>query len=422
MKASLRTIFVDLTPVLPGGDNGGAKVFVLELLRGLAAIAPQTNFLLLTQSTSHDELASLERKNMRRIMVVGPVATQVVRPRLWRIASRVLPHVPGMLRSIVSRLRYRLSSALKRHDSGALLRDIRADLLFCPFTAPTYFRTGVPTVCTIYDLQYKTYPEFFAAEEVAKRDRTFIEACRRASALSAISDYSRNSVLAHANFDPARVRTIHLRMAQRIAPDADSARSVLNRLGLGAHQYLIYPANFWKHKNHEMLLTAFGMASHGGLNADVKLVCTGAPGARQKWLMNAAQIMGLGDRVLFPGYLPDAELAALMANSAGMVFPSLYEGFGLPIIEAMAAGVPVACGNLTSLPEVASDAALLFDPRVPAQIAQAMIALVQDESLRVRLIRAGRQRAKEFSSTERMAAEYWELFDYAIAYQRRATS
>src|SRR3954469_19461353 len=99
MKASLRTIVVDLTPVLPGGENGGAKVFVLELLRVLAAIAPQTNFVLLTQAASHDELALLERKNMRRIMIKGPVATQVVHPRLWRVASRVLPHVPGMLRS-----------------------------------------------------------------------------------------------------------------------------------------------------------------------------------------------------------------------------------------------------------------------------------------------------------------------------------
>jgi hypothetical protein len=163
-----------------------------------------------------------------------------------------------------------------------------------------------------------------------------------------------------------------------------------------------------------MLLTAFGMACHQGLAADIKLVCTGSPGARQEWLMRAARAMNLADRVLFPGYLPNAELAALIANCSGVVFPSLYEGFGLPVIEAMAAGVPVACSNTTSLPEVAADAAILFDPRIPTQVAQAMISLVVDETQRARLVQAGRQRAAEFSDAERMAKEYWELFQHAL--------
>ena len=82
--------------------------------------------------------------------------------------------------------------------------------------------------------------------------------------------------------------------------------------------------------------------------------------------------MFLGERILFPGYLPHQDLATLIANGAGVVFPSLYEGFGLPVIEAMAMGVPVACSNITSLPEVAADAAILFNPKVPTQIADAI--------------------------------------------------
>lgn len=415
VHSSLSTIAVDLTPVLPGGENGGAKIFVLELLRRLAEMAPQAHFVLLTQAASHDELATLDRPNMRRQMVVGPTENNALRPRLKVLASRLLPHLPGQVRRLLGRVAYKVNAALKRgRSSRTLLRDIGADLLFCPFTAPTYFEPGIPTVCTIYDLQYKTHPEFFAAEDVAHRNQTFIEACRRATALIAISEYSRDSAIAHGSLDPTRIRTIYLRMAQRIAQRVGNDSGVLTRYGLTPQRYLIYPANFWRHKNHEMLLTAFGMACHGGLAADIKLVCTGAPGARRDWLLNAARTMNLGERILFPGYLPNEELAVLMANCTGVVFPSLYEGFGLPVIEAMAAGVPVACSNTTSLPEVAADAAIVFDPRIPSQIAQAMISLVENEVLRARLIRAGQQRAAEFADTERMAREYWELFQHAL--------
>lgn len=415
---SLNTIAVDLTPVLPGGENGGAKIFVLELLRRLADKAPQTQFVLLTQAASHQELAALERPNMRRLMVIGPAETTPFRPRLPGFASRVLSRLPGRLRSAVSRLGYSLNAALKRSGSGALLRGMGADLLFCPFTAPTYFELGIPTVCTIYDLQYRTYPEFFTAEDAAHRDRTFRDACRRATALAAISDYSRDSAITHGGLDPARIRTIHLRMAQRIATGAASDKGILDLLGLTPRRYLIYPANFWKHKNHEMLLTAFGMACRNGLAPDIKLVCTGAPGARQQWLTSAAHAMNLGGRILFPGFLPHAELATLMTHCNGVVFPSLYEGFGLPVIEAMAAGVPVACSNTTSLPEVAADAAILFNPRVPTQIAQALVSLVDDTALRTKLIQAGYHRATEFSDMGRMADEYWDLFQYAMANRR----
>jgi hypothetical protein len=255
----IKKIAIDLTPVLPGGENGGAKIFVLELLRRLAEMVPKTQFVLLTQAASHAELATLDRPNMWRLMVVGPSMANTLRSRLLGLAHRLLPHLPARLRGVINRWGYKLNTALKRGGSGAMLRNMGVDLLFCPLTAPTYFEPGIPTVCTIYDLQYKTYPEFFATEDVSHRDYTFIEACRRAAALTAISDYSRDSAINHGNLDPERIRTIHLRMAQRIAPRVEKAKAILGRLGLVPQRYLVYPANFWRHKNHEMLLTAFGI-------------------------------------------------------------------------------------------------------------------------------------------------------------------
>jgi len=418
-KKALKTIAVDLTPILPGGDNGGAKIFVLELLRRLARMAPETQFILLTQMTSHNELSIMDSHNMRRQMVAVSVYKNHCRSRLMSFVFRILSHFPVRLRSVFIYTGYKLNTLLKRNGSGSLLRGMNVDLLFCPFTAPTYFEMGITTVCTIYDLQYKTYPEFFSTEEALHRERAFIEACRKANILTAISNYSRNSAITYGGLVPERIRTIYLRMAQRISSGVDFDNDILSRLGLIKRRYLFYPANFWKHKNHEMLLTAFGIACHEGLAADIKLVCTGAPGERQDWLINVARAMGIGERIIFPGYLPDIEFSALMLNCKGMVFPSLYEGFGLPVIEAMSAGVPVACSNTTSLPEVAADAAILFDPRVPAQIAQALTSLVENETLCALLVQAGRKRALEFSDTERMAREYWELFQLALANEKR---
>lgn len=402
-------IAVDLTPVLPGGENGGAKIFVLELLCQLARLTENTQFILLTQACSHDELAFLDRANVQRQMVLGSLTTPAIRSRFRQFGTRLVRQLPRRVSAWVGHTAHQMAI----RGSKTMLRDQGIDLLFCPFTAPTYFEPGLPTVCTIYDLQYKTYPQFFSPEDIQHREWTFVEACRRATAFAAISNYSRDSAIMHGSLDPARIRTIHLRMAQRIASRGDGPATVLDRLALTQARYLLYPANFWKHKNHEMLLTAFGIARKQGMPEDVMLVCTGAPGARQEWLINAARAMHLGDRVIFPGYLANAELATLMTNCSGMVFPSMYEGFGLPVIEAMATGVPVACSSTTSLPEVVGNGAILFDPRIPTQIAQAMTSLVKDKALCAQLIQAGQQRAKEFSDTEKMAREYWDLLCFA---------
>ena len=415
MMRDPKIVAVDLTPVLPGGENGGAKVFVLELLRRLAVLVPQTRFVLLTRAESHDELAALDAPNVERRLVLGAAEPAPVRPALWvRVARRLARYLPGRIRTLAARAGYRLMRHRRRAGAMSLLRDIGAELLFCPFTAPTYAEPGVPVVSVVHDLQYLSYPQFFEAADIGHRDQVFRAACNEATLLVAISDYARDSVIRQGALAPDRVRTIHHRLGKRFGGVAGTGRAVLSGLGLASGRYLIYPANFWKHKNHEMLLTAFGMATRGGLPDDIRLVCTGAPCARREFLMRAAAAMGLGARIVFPGYVATEELGALLGNSAGMVFPSLYEGFGMPVIEAMTAGVAVACSNATSLPEIATGAAILFDPRVPAQIAAALLELVNDPARRAGLVSAGLARAAEFSDAGRMADEYRDAFRQAM--------
>jgi len=210
-------------------------------------------------------------------------------------------------------------------------------------------------------------------------------------------------------------------MANRADFDERSGATLLARLGLEPGRYIIFPANFWRHKNHSVLLMAFRMAMERGLPADIRLVCTGSPGERGESVKESAVALGLRDRVVFTGFVRDEELIALVAQARAMVFPSLFEGFGLPVLEAMALGVPVACSNVTSLPEVAGEAALLFDPRKPTEVAKAIVSIVTDDALREELSVAGRLRAHEFADEGRMADEYWKCFSDAVGSPTHAT-
>ena len=376
------TIAIDVTPILPGGENGGAKVFVLELVRGLCQQLPHVQFLLLTQAASHDELAILDRDNVRRLLVVGALGTTSGKPHARSSYTALASRLPAFVRRRLAQGVYKVTGLLKRRGGRRVLRQIGADLLFCPFTAPTFYDRSVPTVCTVYDLQFATYPQFFEPEDVAYRKNTFLDACRKATMLVAISDYSRNTAMAYGKLPSTRIKTVALRMAQRMPSSQCDDMDIFERLGVAPQRYLLYPANFWKHKNHEMLLTAFGMACSQDLPHDIKLVCTGAPGARRDFIQRAASAFSLEHRIVLPGYLSNVELSALMGNAGGLVFPSLYEGFGMPVLEAMAAGVPVACSNVTALPEVAGNAAVFFDPKRPLEIAPVLVDLILDEPLR----------------------------------------
>lgn len=416
MKTSIKKILIDMTPIRPGGENGGAKLVIFQLLSYLAELAPRTEFILLAQKEAYSELSQFKQPNISCQVVSYTLGKQSFLARALAYALRRIPRIPNYL----SALGHRFQARTRRHAARHVVESIQPDLLFCPLTAPTYSIPGIPTICTIHDLQYKTYPMFFDPADLIHREQTFIEACQKATLLVTVSEYSRQSVLQHSSLDPTRVITVHSRLASRMLGE-EVDQTIFTRLDLEHKQYFIYPANYWLHKNHEILITAFNMACHREeFPSTMKLVCTGAANERQHWLQKAAQAMGLGTRILFTDYLTNTELAALMQHSCGMVFPSLYEGFGLPVLEAMAAGIPVACSDTRSLPEIAGDAAYFFDPRIPEQIADALIHLTLQADTRQRLIQAGRERVHLFSNTAQMATEYWQVFQQAHAITSQA--
>jgi glycosyltransferase involved in cell wall biosynthesis len=189
---------------------------------------------------------------------------------------------------------------------------------------------------------------------------------------------------------------------------------VLQKNGLEENGFLLYPANFWPHKNHSMLLTAFGMFRHRHPESRLQLVCTGFPDERMDALREAVQRMGLRSLVILPGYLSEEELAALLASCKALIFPSLYEGFGMPVLEAMAFSKPILCSNVTSLPEVAGDCALLFDPKKPQEILGAIEQIMTDSKLASSLVERGKVRIARWGGPEQMARQYLAVF-HALA-------
>lgn len=358
--APLRHVWVDLLPMLPGGTNGGAKPFIINLLTDLARQQPEASF---SCSTSTLALADLQ-------------------------AQLNLPNL-------------HLTMANRRRRWCA--RPSGAQVLFCPFGPATLPRRGLPVVSTFYDLQVLAYPDFFRPVERRQRLTHLHQLQRQACRIAAISQFSRSEGIRH-GLDPARISAIPIQMPGPPAQPSDEPP-----LGLRSRRFVLYPANLWPHKNHELLFSAFAMARHQGLPNDLTLVCTGDGQGRLEQLRRLATGLQLQQQLLLPGYVNEAELESLYSHCLAVVFPSLYEGFGMPVIEAMARGVPVCCSNNTALAEVAGDAALLVDPRHPQQIAQSLLRLAGDLELRQRLSQRGRRQARLYSNPAAMAKAYWQL-------------
>lgn len=416
------TVAVDLTPVLPGGENGGAKPLALDVVRGLAALRSEWSFVLLTNWRSHDELSVMDAANVRRVCVVpqpqhshaapssAPAEPLSARARRW-LEGRVAPLLPH---SLIAAARGPYRRLLRQFNQSPLLPQLGASVLLCPFTAPFYAHRSIPTVCVVLDLQFAFYPQFFTREQLIERETHLMMACETASVLITISRYVQQTIVSFAHIAEDKVRVIGAVAQPAPEPPASTWAPLRDRLGVDEQRYFLFPANFWLHKNHEMLVTAFAMLSRGGQAQGWKLVFTGAPGERQNDLRNLVRQIGLSDAIVFAGFLSEQELQSLLRHAGALVFPSLYEGFGMPVVEAMRVGVPVLCSDRTALPEVAGGAAFLFDPRTPFSIAGAMRQVIEEPALREELRKKAFHRASTLDGSSSTAQAYLEVLEFVL--------
>jgi glycosyltransferase involved in cell wall biosynthesis len=281
-------------------------------------------------------------------------------------------------------------------DLGRLLRQDKPDLVHVQYTAPLLCKT--PVVVTVHDVSFIEHPTWFPWSRRAQLRHTVAQTVRQAARVLTVSEFSRDAILRSYDIAPQKVRVIPNAANPdfRVIGREKAMRAVRERLHLDA-PFVFSVGDLQPRKNQIGLIAAFAKMLLAHPQLKHHLVLTG----KETWftpkVREAALSCGFADRIHFTGFVSDNQLLDLYNACDCFVFPSFYEGFGLPILEAMACGRAVACSNTTAMPEVADGAAILFDPHSVEQIERAMSDILLDPELRARKERLGLHRAASFS-------------------------
>lgn len=365
-------VTLSMLTFVPGG-MGGSETYARELARELAA-------------RDDIELNIVVPANAAGVIGAG---TEIVIGGV-----RTTPSTLGRLRAIGAAM------LQARRIRGRTT----AEVVHFPFTIPVPRPRGAATVLSVHDMQHRDLPGLFSVAERIFRRVAYEREARRATLIITFSNYARDGIIQHLGIAAERVVSI---------PHGVDAAAFTPNLG-EREDFALYPARLWKHKNHAALLEAMALVREQ--RPGMRLVLTGGG-------FTGAALDALGplpDWVDVRGIVPQAELEELYRTAAVLAFPSRYEGFGLPPLEAMASGCPVAASNAGSLPEVCGDAAVLLDPESPADIARGILEAIER---RAELTSAGLERVREFTwerCAERHVAAYREAIRLDVLSARGA--
>jgi glycosyltransferase involved in cell wall biosynthesis len=343
-----------------------------------------------------EALAEIDQTNLYTLYVTKPAAIDRFADRWPNFKVRqTLPHTP------LVRIPLTLSAELRRHP---------VDVLHVQFTAPPF--APCPVVTTIHDLSFEHLPETFKRRSRAQLRLTVRRTARKAALILTLSEFSRRDIIATYAVDPERVIVTPAAAPTHFKPVADDPelKKFRERYGIGAN-YLLSLGSIQPRKNLTRLIEAYSwLRTARPASQFPQLVIAGKRGWLDDEVFRAAQQHGLNETVKFIGYVPEEDLPALYSGAMCFVYPSYFEGFGLPVLEAMQCGAPVIAGNQTSLPEVAADAALLFDPFDTRALGEALARVIDHPDYRAELRARGLKRAAEFSwiATARLTLKAYE--------------
>ena len=368
-----------------------------------------------------DSIGRLDHRNEYRLFAPGSTLSEWRFPDGFRFRAHRSDAVERRLEALKAFVGNRMANGLGRHPvmtptmrTLAAFRKLDFDLVHstCGYIHPDL--VGFPGVLTVNDLQHLHHPAFFTPQEREERERLYRASVEAARHIICISEFTRQDLHRQYGVPLERMTTVWIIPSRTVWTSLESGvrAGVLARMGVSG-RFLLFPAHCWPHKNHAALVEAL-VRVESELPADVSLVLTGRPFPEDH--PAAAKLRGWkgAARVRHLGFRSPLEMKALFQGCTALVFPSLFEGFGMPVAEAIIAGRPVLCSNVTSLPEIAGEAALTFDPNDPDEIGRRILDVVLDPERERALAQAAIARRPRFSarrSTLQTLSVYHQVYE-----------
>ena len=362
------------------GRFGGVEQVVIGVASGLAKLDDGTEeYLFLTHPEQEEWLLPY---------LGGPCRVLHPRHGYARRRARAIPK--GLAERIPA-----VGPRLSVRSSDGTIEGAGVDVVHFPFQDA--FATQVPSLYQPHDLQHLHLPELFSRWRYRRRETTYRTHCERAAAVVTMTSWGRRDFIESYGLPEGKVWVVPGAsvLPEYPAPSAEELKGMRTRLEL-PESFLLYPAKPWPHKNHERLLEALALI-RGRTGTAIPLACTGAPARAFEGVRGRARELGLELTMIFPGFVSPKELRGLYELATALVFPSRFEGWGLPVCEAFSAGLPVASSAATGLPDLVGDAGLLFDPESTEHVADAVQRIWTDEELRRDLAARGKERSELFS-------------------------
>lgn len=288
------------------------------------------------------------------------------------------------------------------------LRSIKPDVLIQPYGFCS-LTTNIPQVLVVHDLAFKHYPQFIAKHHLYYYRAYTKKFLNKATAIATVSEFSKSDIVQQYKIDPEKINVVYSAAKNIFKPIDISLQQKTKEKYSDGREYFLFVGGIHPRKNLMNLLRAFSLFKKWQ-RSNMKLLVAGRMAWQYDDIVEKLKTYKYRDDVVLLNYLPEDELANITASAYAMLFPSLFEGFGVPVIEAMQCAVPVITSNTSSLPEIGGSAALYADPTDADAIAKQMLQLYKDESLRNKLIEEGKVQAAKFS-WDKTAELMWEVIE-----------
>jgi glycosyltransferase involved in cell wall biosynthesis len=336
---------------------------------------------------------------------IGGSAKYVRSPRPEGYYTEHAKNILGPSRRYFGIARRAVTRAISRTSPGEELPDLpRSDGFYeslmpqlLHVTYPLNFvRSAIPTILTMYDLQHRHFPKFFSSEALRWRETVYPKMLNSAQGVITISKFCKDDIVKHYGISASKICVIPLAPAIEAYPTvtASAKSAVANRYQL-PKRFMLYPALTYEHKNHVRLLES--LASLRAEGVQISLVCTGAKRLHWPVIERRIKALGIEDDVRFVGFVSPGELAAIYELAEIVVLPSLFEGVGLPLLEALSAQKPVVCSDIAAFREYGADAPLYFDPFNVCSISESIKVLLGNPGICSEMARRGAEQVAKFS-------------------------